>query len=122
MKPRVVVSRCVEFEPVRCNGQMMRSEFVKPLLPFMEPMTVCPEAGILRSWVVRFNESYIGRQTFFNLYPEELVDVDSMVEACGGRDCWKDEEERSAPGRTHAVSSRGSTSTATSFLRMNQGL
>ena len=93
MNSRVVVSRCVEFEPVRYNGQMMRSEFVKALLPFIEPMTVCPEADILRSWVVRFNESYLGRQTFFNPYPEELMDVDSIVEACGGRDYWKDEEE-----------------------------
>jgi len=29
VKPRVVVGRCIEFEPVRYNGQMMRSEFVK---------------------------------------------------------------------------------------------
>jgi len=49
--------------------------------------------GILRSWAVRFNESYLGRQTFFNPYTEELVDVNSMAEACGGRDCWKDEAE-----------------------------
>jgi len=33
MKPRVVVSRCVEFETVRYNGQMMRGGFVKALLP-----------------------------------------------------------------------------------------
>lgn len=71
--------RCIEFEPVRYNGQIMRSGFVKTLLPFLEPMMVCPEADILRSWVVRFNESYLGRQTFFNPYPEELVGVDSMV-------------------------------------------
>ena len=70
VKPRLVISRCIEFEPVRYNGQMMRrSGFVKVLLPFIEPMTVCPEVGILRSWVVRFNESYLGRQTFFNSYP-----------------------------------------------------
>ena len=47
---------------------------------------------ILLSWVVRFSEPYLGRQTFFNPYPEELVDVESIVEACGGRDYWKDEE------------------------------
>jgi uncharacterized protein YbgA (DUF1722 family)/uncharacterized protein YbbK (DUF523 family) len=46
---------------------------------------------ILRSWVARFGEPYLGRQTFFDPYPEELVDVDSIVEACGGRDYWKDE-------------------------------
>lgn len=46
---------------------------------------------ILRSWIVRFGEPYLGRQTFFNPYPEELVDVDSIVEACGSRDYWEDE-------------------------------
>jgi uncharacterized protein YbgA (DUF1722 family) len=40
---------------------------------------------------VRFGETYLGRQTFFNPYPEELVDVNSIVEACGSRDYWKDE-------------------------------
>ena len=43
--------------------------------------------------MVRFSEPYLWRQTFFNPYPEELLDIDSIVEACGGRDYWKDEEE-----------------------------
>jgi len=45
---------------------------------------------IMRSWIVRFGEEYLGQQTFFQPYPEELVDVDSIVEACGGRDYWED--------------------------------
>jgi uncharacterized protein YbgA (DUF1722 family)/uncharacterized protein YbbK (DUF523 family) len=45
-KPRVVISRCIEFEPVRYNGQIISSEFVKGLLPHIEAITVCPEVDI----------------------------------------------------------------------------
>ena len=47
---------------------------------------------VLWSWVVRFQEPYLREQTFFHPYPAELLDVDSIVEACGSRDYWKDEE------------------------------
>ena len=45
---------------------------------------------IMRSWIVRFGEEYLARQTFFNPYPEELMDVEAIAEACGGRDYWED--------------------------------
>jgi uncharacterized protein YbgA (DUF1722 family)/uncharacterized protein YbbK (DUF523 family) len=31
--------------------------------------------GILRSWVVRFNQPYLSQQVFFEPYPEELLDI-----------------------------------------------
>jgi uncharacterized protein YbgA (DUF1722 family)/uncharacterized protein YbbK (DUF523 family) len=31
--------------------------------------------GILRSWVVRFNQPYLSQQVFFEPYPETLVDI-----------------------------------------------
>ena len=46
---------------------------------------------IMRSWIVRFDEEYLAQQSFFNPYPDELLDVSSIVEACGSRDYWKDE-------------------------------
>ena len=45
---------------------------------------------ILKAWIVRFDEGYLKQQTFFEPYPEALLDVDSITEACGGRDYWKD--------------------------------
>lgn len=45
---------------------------------------------VMRSWIVRFEEEYLVRQTFFEPYPEGLIDVDSIVEACGSRDYWKE--------------------------------
>jgi uncharacterized protein YbgA (DUF1722 family)/uncharacterized protein YbbK (DUF523 family) len=45
-KPRVVVSKCIEFEPVRYNGQMMTSDLVRNLKPHVEFIPVCPEVGV----------------------------------------------------------------------------
>ena len=45
-KPRVVVSRCIEFEPVRYNGQMMTSDLVRSLKPLVEFIPVCPEVEV----------------------------------------------------------------------------
>ena len=45
-KPRVVISKCIEFEPVRYNGLIISSEFVRELIKHVEPIPVCPEVGI----------------------------------------------------------------------------
>ncbi len=45
-KPRVVVSKCIDFEPVRYNGQMMTSDLVRRLKPLVEFIPVCPEIGV----------------------------------------------------------------------------
>ena len=45
-KPRVVVSKCIEFEPARYNGQMMTSDLVRSLKPLVEFIPVCPEVGV----------------------------------------------------------------------------
>lgn len=46
VKPRVVISRCIEFESVRWDGQIISSDFVKSLIPFVESIPVCPEVEI----------------------------------------------------------------------------
>ena len=45
-KPRVVISKCIEFEPVRYNGQIISSDLVRELIKHVEPIPVCPEVGI----------------------------------------------------------------------------
>ena len=47
---------------------------------------------IMRSWIIRTEERYLGEQTFFNPYPEELMDIEAIVAACGDRDYWKNLE------------------------------
>ena len=46
IKPRVVISKCIEFEHCRYNGQIISSEAVKELQPFIEFIPVCPEVEI----------------------------------------------------------------------------
>ncbi|NLJ08879.1 MAG: DUF1722 domain-containing protein [Treponema sp.] len=45
-KPRVFISRCIEFDACRWNGAMIGCDFVRALKPFIEPVTRCPEAEI----------------------------------------------------------------------------
>ncbi len=45
-KPRVVVSKCLEFEACRFNGQVISDEFVRSLRDAVEFITVCPEVEI----------------------------------------------------------------------------
>jgi len=46
IKPRVVISKCIEFENVRWDGQMISSDFVKKLKPHVDFVPVCPEVEI----------------------------------------------------------------------------
>jgi len=46
VRPKVVISRCIEYENVRWNAQIVRSEFVEALIPHVEAITICPEVGI----------------------------------------------------------------------------
>jgi uncharacterized protein YbgA (DUF1722 family)/uncharacterized protein YbbK (DUF523 family) len=45
-KPVVVVSKCIEFEPCRYNGQMISDRFVSHLKRFVTFIPVCPEVEI----------------------------------------------------------------------------
>ncbi len=45
-RPRVVISRCIEFDRVRFNAEMISSDFVRELRPLVEAIPVCPEVEI----------------------------------------------------------------------------
>lgn len=45
-RPRVVVSKCLEFEACRYNGQVIRDAFVKGLERHVDYLPVCPEVEI----------------------------------------------------------------------------
>ena len=45
-KPRVVFSRCLGFEACRYNGQVIRDRVVESIVPYVDPVTVCPEVAI----------------------------------------------------------------------------
>jgi uncharacterized protein YbgA (DUF1722 family)/uncharacterized protein YbbK (DUF523 family) len=45
-RPRIVVSRCIEFDHCRYDGNMIPSDFVKALKPYVDYIPVCPEMEI----------------------------------------------------------------------------
>ena len=51
-------------------------------------ITICPNTTILKAWVARFEDEYLGSQTFFEPYPEDLIEVDPAV-SHRGRDLWR---------------------------------
>jgi uncharacterized protein YbgA (DUF1722 family)/uncharacterized protein YbbK (DUF523 family) len=46
VKPKVVVSRCIEFDKVRHDGQIIKNDFVERLKSFVDFIPVCPEVEI----------------------------------------------------------------------------
>ena len=45
-RPIVLVSKCLEFENVRYNGQLVRSQIIRDLMPLVDFVKVCPECDI----------------------------------------------------------------------------
>ena len=45
-RPIVVVSKCIEFEPVRWDGRLISSDFVEQLKDYVDFVPVCPEVEI----------------------------------------------------------------------------
>lgn len=45
-RPRVVISRCIGFEPVRWDGGIIFNAFVESLKAHIETITVCPEVEV----------------------------------------------------------------------------
>jgi len=46
VKPIVVVSKCLEFEECRYDGEMIRDQTVANLKPFVQFIPICPEVEI----------------------------------------------------------------------------
>jgi len=45
-KPKIVISRCINFENTRYNGGIVKDEFALKLIKFVDYITVCPEVDI----------------------------------------------------------------------------
>jgi uncharacterized protein YbgA (DUF1722 family)/uncharacterized protein YbbK (DUF523 family) len=51
-------------------------------------VSLCPAINTIRSWIIRFGDEYLMGQTFFNPYPEGLMEVDP-VHSHVREDLWK---------------------------------
>jgi uncharacterized protein YbgA (DUF1722 family)/uncharacterized protein YbbK (DUF523 family) len=45
-KPKIVISKCLGFDPCRYNGEIVQDKFVARLEPYVEFICVCPEVEI----------------------------------------------------------------------------
>lgn len=50
--------------------------------------SLCPAINTIRLWIVRFENDYLMHQTFFEPYPEDLIEVDPM-DSHVGENLWK---------------------------------
>ncbi len=50
--------------------------------------SLCPAINIIRSWAVRFEDQYLTNQTFFEPYPEGLMEVDP-IDSHLRKDLWE---------------------------------
>ena len=46
VKPTVLISKCIEYDHCRYNGEMISSDFVKKLTKYAEMVPICPETEI----------------------------------------------------------------------------
>jgi uncharacterized protein YbgA (DUF1722 family) len=63
----------------------------------VQPLAV--STNLVRSWIARFGEPYLAEQSYFQPYPEALLDLNLVSGGCDVdkplRDYWKTEEEPS---------------------------
>ncbi|MEM0449794.1 MAG: DUF1722 domain-containing protein [Methanomassiliicoccales archaeon] len=83
--PINVLQHCLGFFSDRLQKEE-RDFFLRQLELYRDariPLSVC--LGIMRSWVIRFQEPYLMRQTFFTPFPEGLLEI-GVTDSCDWRD------------------------------------
>ena len=58
------------------------TKFRNSMVPLSVPI------NLVRSWVIRFEQPYLMPQTFFQPYPDELLDAEA-IKISNARDFWK---------------------------------
>ena len=46
LKPKIVISKCLEFDACRYDGQIINNSYIKKLKKFIDFNPVCPEVEI----------------------------------------------------------------------------
>jgi uncharacterized protein DUF1722 len=89
-RPRIVISRCIDFDSCLYNGDVVRASLREELEPHIDFVPVCLEsfrkgrlpvsalAEVLRSWSGRFGNLYLGDQTYLSPFPVELVRLEPL--------------------------------------------
>jgi uncharacterized protein YbgA (DUF1722 family)/uncharacterized protein YbbK (DUF523 family) len=83
--PVNVLHHCLGYVSDRLS-KAERDYFLQQLEMYRDariPLSAC--LGIMRSWIIRFQEPYLMRQTFFQPFPEGLLEV-GVTDSCEWRD------------------------------------
>ena len=116
-RPALLVSRCLGFEPVRYNAQIIRDDFVQRLAALCEPIVVCPEVeiglGVPRPPIRMLRESdgalavfqpdtgrdlTVAMRDFANRFLDGLPVVDGVVLKSRSPSCGLDDVKLYRPG------------------------
>lgn len=65
--------------------------FLDSLMDYREgriPLSV--SMGVIKSWIIRFEDEWLERQTYFQPFPGDLLDVE-VTDSCRIRDYWESE-------------------------------
>ena len=46
LRPKIIISKCLEFEACRYDGQIINNQYIKQLKEFIDFEPVCPEVEI----------------------------------------------------------------------------
>ena len=136
VRPRLVISRCIELEPCRYNGARISSELVRRLMPYVELVPVCMEAdmglGVPRDPVRivrsetgdRLVQPATGRDltgeamAFTVDHLSGLKDIDGFVLKGRSPSCGIKDVRIYPPGKDAAITSKGAGMYAREVLRL----
>ena len=97
VKPKVLISKCLEFEACRYDGQIINNKYIKKLKSYIDFITVCPEVeiglGIPRDPIHLINnkkklslfqpatKKHLGikMDTFSKLFLDNLKNIDGII-------------------------------------------
>ena len=66
-----------------------KTYFLQELEKYRQAQTsLATVIGIVKSWIIRFNQPYLKQQTFFSPYPEKLVHAEN-IDSCAARNYWQ---------------------------------
>jgi len=140
-KPKVVVSKCIEFEACRYNGMLIASPIVNTLKDYVEFITVCPEVeiglGIPREAVrlvqeddkIKLKRSMSGddhteaMHEFSKNFLDSLTDVNGFILKSRSPSCGlKQVKLYNKIGKVQAISSKSTGLFGQAVLDMFEGL
>jgi uncharacterized protein YbgA (DUF1722 family) len=79
VRPRIVISKCIEHAACffkKGVSAMEKAYFADTLAKYRKNRApLRSPVSVIKAWIVRFGQTYLAGQAFFEPYPDELVSV-----------------------------------------------